>query len=137
MLLFSRVFRQRTIQTQAFFSFFKTNDQSSSASSSIDFGSNASGESSVSLKLGNFAAFFLATHSPYYAPLQMFLSTLLSYFALHMISVFLLVSLLNTHMALDSLDFAFYILYKNTFAFHWGHDRFFSMYRFHNVSSVL
>src|SRR6266550_708377 len=58
MLLFSRVFRQRTIQTQAFFSFFKTNDQSSSASSSIDFGSNASGESSVSLKLGKLAAFF-------------------------------------------------------------------------------
>jgi hypothetical protein len=103
----------------------------------IDFGSDASGESSVSLKLGNPAAFFLATHSPYYALLQMFLSTPLSYFALHMISVFLLVSLLNTHMALDPLDFAFYILYNNTFAFCSGHDRFFSIYRFHNVSSVL
>jgi hypothetical protein len=87
--------------------------------------------------LGSLAAFFLTTHSLYYAPLQMSLSTLLSYFALHMISVFLLVSLLNTHMALDSLDFAFYILYNNTFAFHSVHDRFFSIYRFHNMSSVL
>jgi len=64
-------------------------------------------------------------------------STLLDYFVLHTILVFLLVSLLNRHMELDFLGSASYILCNSIFAFRSLHDRFSLICHFRNVNSAL
>src|SRR5256884_8991189 len=59
-----RVFLQRAIHIHTLFTFLNTNDHNLSNSIIVAFGSFGSGATSVSLKGGSLAAFFLANLSP-------------------------------------------------------------------------
>src|SRR5437763_12505807 len=112
------VFLHNAIHIQDLFTFFITNDHNSSNSNIVDFGSFASGSTSVSLNGGNSSAFFLAILPPYSGTHQMFAQFLLNYCALDKHIVFLPCALLNIHEEMDFLGYAAYIPYSSIFAFH-------------------
>ncbi len=127
-----RVLRQRAIQIHALFAFFKTNDHSSSHSSSVASGSFASGLMSVSLKGGNTASFFLAILPPMSVKLQRFAQCLANYSALQRLAIFLPCVPLNIHEVLGFPGYTAHTLGRSISAFHWVHARYAPIFHFHS-----
>ena len=132
-----RVFLQRAIHIQTWFTLFKTNDHNSSSSRNVANSSSGSGAINVSLKGGSCAAFFSANLWPCFSIHQMSWLDLACYSALGMILLSLLYVLPYNHWGPDFPDFASCRIYSNIFAFHLAHNHYAPILCFHSIDSTL